>query len=295
MIEQLSKHVHAVFNEEGFTASNCIFVDDDRRLVIDSGAGGVLDQIQPETVDTLLNSHHHLDHIRGNDLFINAKIFAHPVERAAMQSVEKVTATSGWNDLMDEDIMTHARTFGGLPERILQPWKVDEDLHDGKIIRCGSTKIMVIHTPGHTAGHCSFFFPDEGILFSGDICLTVAGPWYGEEHADIDDFISSINKIIDINPRILVTGHRTNTIDSNIIGTLTEYRERILKREKRILNFIKKKPGTINEIAQQMLIYRAHPTVFVLFWEKSMVKKHLERLMRLGAVEMGETGKYLCT
>ena len=29
-------------------------------------------------------------------------------------------------------------------------------------------EIDVLHTPGHTPGHCCFLLPDEGVLFSGD-------------------------------------------------------------------------------------------------------------------------------
>lgn len=292
MIQKIGNKIYMVFTESGFTSSNCLLVDDDIRLMIDSGADTALKEAGPSTIDILVNSHHHADHIRGNDLFDNAEILAHPLEKKAMQSPEKMTATSGWDELMEGDMAEHSRQFGGLPPRLFEPWRVDREIHDGEVIDCGTVKFHVLHTPGHTEGHCSFYFPDEGIVFLGDICLTVAGPWYGEENADIDDFIKSINRILSLKPKIVTTGHRTGVVDSDIHGVLTEYRERFLKREKRILNCICERPATIHEIAQKKLIYREHPTTFVLFWEKYMVKKHCERLIKHDAIELLPDGRY---
>lgn len=55
---------------------------------------------------------------------------------------------------------------------------------------------------------------------------------------------------------------------------------------------MKKKPADIHEIADQHLIYRLHPTAFVLFWEKLMVIKHLERLEKMGLVKPIGNGLY---
>lgn len=39
---------------------------------------------------------------------------------------------------------------------------------DGQIIEVGGITLEVRHTPGHTPGHCCFFWEDQGVLFSGD-------------------------------------------------------------------------------------------------------------------------------
>ena len=46
--------------------------------------------------------------------------------------------------------------------------KADRFFKDGEEIRMAGFSIRVIHTPGHTAGGCCYYFPDEGVLFSGD-------------------------------------------------------------------------------------------------------------------------------
>lgn len=53
----------------------------------------------------------------------------------------------------------------GLPET--EPFDY-RNLEAGEITHAG-LRITVIHTPGHSPGSLSFYFPDQGVLFSGDV------------------------------------------------------------------------------------------------------------------------------
>ncbi|HNR87819.1 MAG TPA: MBL fold metallo-hydrolase [Spirochaetota bacterium] len=292
MIQHLTDRVSVVFTEDGFTSGNCILVEDDVRLMIDSGCGRELDSVRPEAVELLLCSHHHVDHIGGNDRFVNARILAHPLEAAAMQVAEKLIATDRWQELMDEENFFCVPEVNGAPNRLYLPWRVDGPLAEGQVVDCGATRIGVIHTPGHTAGHCSFHLLDDDIVFIADICLSKVGPWYGGRDSGIDAFIASIDRIIDMKPATIVTGHLGSVLTENIPGVLGEYRGRILNRESRILAYVRDHPSTINELAQRHFIYPAHPSLFVLYWEKSMLHNHLDRLIALGEVARYDDGRY---
>jgi hydroxyacylglutathione hydrolase len=126
-----------------------------------------------------------------------------------------------------------------------------------------------------------------------DICLSAVGPWYGEDEADIDEIIETMDRIILLKPEKIIAGHRPTMIEEHIPEILAEYRGRILKREERILNFIRGNPSTINHIAEKKFIYPDHPIIFVLFWEKAMVKKHVEHLVKRGLAERLEDGRFL--
>ena len=292
MLLKRGEKLFIVFNEEGYTYGNCILVDDDIRLVIDSGAGRELAKVQPEKVDILINTHHHYDHVRGNKFFTRAQILLHPVERISIKSVEKVTAIDGWNQLMPQDLYNRERVEEGVePNSLTEEWRVDGEINDGQVIDCGSTKFMVLHTPGHSKGHCAFYFPEEDLAFLGDICLTKVGPWYGEAHTDPGELIASIDRIIELNPAAVVTSH-VNQIVDNPRPVLREYRDRILKREQRILKQLRESPQTIDQLAEKHLIYREHPSMPVLFWEKSMIRNHLERLVKLGLAEELDEGVF---
>lgn len=292
MIRKLDRNISVVFTEDGFTYSNCVLVEDEVRLLIDTGAGSIMPQVNPEQIDIVINTHHHVDHVRGNNLCSKARILLHPLEHVCMQSMEEMTATTGWDQLMEGKTMPAPSDIGVIMEQLGGPWRVDGAIHDGDVIDCGQTEIIVLHTPGHSAGHCSFYFPDQEMVFLGDICLTKAGPWYGDDNASIDDFIHSIERIIALRPKLITASHINKIISGNITATLTEYRDRILKREQRILSYLQDHSSNIDQLANQHLIYRDHPTAFVLFWEKYMIKKHLERLMANGAVQPLGDGYY---
>jgi len=43
-----------------------------------------------------------------------------------------------------------------------------DTLADGQQLTLAGLRLDVLHTPGHTPGHCCFHLRDEGVLFSGD-------------------------------------------------------------------------------------------------------------------------------
>ena len=48
------------------------------------------------------------------------------------------------------------------------PCRVDEYLKDGEKVG----PVITIHTPGHTPGHCVFYWPERRALFTGDNIAT---------------------------------------------------------------------------------------------------------------------------
>ena len=50
---------------------------------------------------------------------------------------------------------------------------IDETVGEGDTIPFGSEKITVMETPGHTAGHVSYFCPDSGVLFAADTLFAI--------------------------------------------------------------------------------------------------------------------------
>lgn len=293
MIQKVNNRISVIFTEEGFTKSNALFIDDDVRVMIDSGPGKIIENISPEKTDILLNSHCHLDHIWDNDRFIKAKIFTHPDEKENLKNFRKIVPVEMWDKLMEGDPDIYINTIRSMKESFSGEWRVDGTVNEGDIISAGNTEIRVMHTPGHTSGHLSFFLPEEGLLFCGDICLSKVGPWYGDEVTPVDEFIKSIDRIIDMKPAKVVSGHNREILTENIKETFEEYRERIYRREKRILDVLKKnKPLSIDEMASMYLIYPDHPSIFVLYWEKSMLLKHLRRLIKHGMAEETGDGRF---
>lgn len=51
----------------------------------------------------------------------------------------------------------------------------DQWICDGKKLELAGFSIEVFHTPGHTAGSCCYYLPEEEILFSGDTLFAQCG------------------------------------------------------------------------------------------------------------------------
>lgn len=50
---------------------------------------------------------------------------------------------------------------------------VDETVGEGDKVRVGALEASVIETPGHTAGHISYFFPADKLAFVGDTLFSI--------------------------------------------------------------------------------------------------------------------------
>jgi len=74
----------------------------------------------------------------------------------------------------DDDFLTLApevqlrSLFGMVPEGDFAPPERLINLVDGQLLNLAGIALEVLHTPGHTPGHCCFHLAKEGILFSGD-------------------------------------------------------------------------------------------------------------------------------
>jgi glyoxylase-like metal-dependent hydrolase (beta-lactamase superfamily II) len=88
------------------------------------------------------------------------------------------------------------------------------------ILRAGEApdlpgKPAVIHSPGHTAGHCALHFPDRGALIAGDALVTL-DPYTGftgphivsaAATADTRKALASLSSLAATGARILLPGH----------------------------------------------------------------------------------------
>jgi hydroxyacylglutathione hydrolase len=101
--------------------------------------------------------------------------------------VEAALKASGWR--LTEILVTHhhADHTGGIAElqqrhrgRVVAPHAeaariplVDATVREDDEVRVGSLKGRVLETPGHTAGHISYFFPADKLAFVGDTLFSI--------------------------------------------------------------------------------------------------------------------------
>lgn len=276
-------------NKGRYPYSNSILIGDDVKVLIDTGMGPDLAiKIENERkIDWVINSHGHEDHTVCNYLFKNARISSHKFDAPVIRSVRKlVELYPSSTELPKEPMDLFLEQFG------LRNSRVDLEFEDGYVFDLGRLKLNVIHTPGHSLGHCCFSIPSEKIVFLADIDLSSFGPWYGCLDSDIDQFTESIKIIRDLKFEVAITSHKAIIRGQEIIEEkLNLYLHKIFEREEKLLELLDKE-RSIDEIVDKAIIYEHFPEPKAMFklLEKTMMEKHLERLIRKNLVEHTEKG-----
>lgn len=263
---------------------NSLYIDDEKKAVIDAGSdeGFLRNLSQREQIDMLINSHYHEDHIAFNFLFPEADLCVHESEAPCYGSIRLVLDYYG---------LLGTEYEGAWRDVIVNKFNYKErvpsvEFRDGDRLNFGRTTMQVIHTPGHSIGHCSFYFPEEDLLYLGDLDMTGFGPWYGDRVSDIDTTIASVRRLMTLPARTFVSAHETGIIEGDISGLAEAYLAVIDEREKKILTYLER-PRTLDEVVGQWLIYRRprEPKYLFEFAERALIRKHLERLERKGHVK----------
>jgi len=103
---------------------------------------------QKITIQYILNTHAHVDHIMGNEEMkrkTGAKIILHEEEAKLLTRTPRSMLSM----------------FGGRPSP-----PADETVRDGDLIRVGDLTLKVLHTPGHSPG--GICLHSDNVVFTGD-------------------------------------------------------------------------------------------------------------------------------
>ncbi len=165
----------AVFHsgKEAFVFDSLLYPDDTHALLQEAKKSGL-------GVKGLINTHWHIDHTAGNQLFHDTQhIISHSLCGGLMRTEGKDDPEWAFGRLKLEE-----------KDRIRSTYP-NEAVGDGSTLQVGSREMEIIHTPGHTPDSIIGWEKEEGVLIAGDTVMELPFFGYGESRA----LIESLKKI----------------------------------------------------------------------------------------------------
>jgi glyoxylase-like metal-dependent hydrolase (beta-lactamase superfamily II) len=265
-----------------------VFIDDEIRVLIDPAcdAAKLKALHSDKPIDIVINSHCHEDHFLNNYLFTEAQLWVPALEAELFEDINHLIDIWTYMEPDNREYRESIKKYL-LQEAHYQERKPDRLLEDNEIIELGKTQMKSLHMPGHSQGHMCFHFPQERVIYTADLDLVKAGPYYGDQGSDVDDMINSLERLAKIDVDTYLTAHGKIGIYDGNPDHVIQYLETINQREERLLEYLSKGPRTLQEITDQGIIYGKREVTGA--WdltvsEQHMMVKHLKRLERLGKI-----------
>ena len=261
--------------------SRSIYINCKEKVLIDTGADPeILTDVHKQYgVANIMNTHYHPDHTSHNHLFPEAVKWINPIEFKTARTIEGIARANGvyqeWGEVGIEMWKKQ------LPREWVQNLgEITRSYDYDKEYIFGDVKVLFLHTPGHTSGLASPYFPDLGVVYVSDYDMTTFGPWYNGTDGDIDDFIASGKYLTDLDVTTYVTGHQKGIFSKSEFVEEMEKFLQIIETRNEIIERYAKQGLTFEELTNIGIFYPANTLNVPIFqtWERSGIRKHLQRL-----------------
>jgi hydroxyacylglutathione hydrolase len=147
----------------------------------------------------ILTTHHHADHTGGN---------------AALKAE------------------TNCTIIGPRGEAAKVPG-IDKAVGEGDTFNFGSFEVRVLDTPGHTAGHISYWFPEAGVAFVGDTLFAIGCGRVIEGNAEM--MWNSLKKLMALPKETTIyCGHEYTQANARFALTIEPENEALQKRAREV-------------------------------------------------------------
>ena len=196
---------------EGYNANAGFVVTDEGVVVIDAlgtpalgnALLGAIRKVTPKPVRRVILTHYHADHFYGLEPLkrAGAEVWAH---RAALEYLESGEA--------QRRLEQRARDLFPWVDDSMKIVRADRWLDDTATFTMGGVRFDIHHLgPAHSPEDVIVVLPQEGVIFSGDILFAGRIPFVGE--ADSKRWLERIDRLLELKPRVIVTGHGPTSRD----------------------------------------------------------------------------------
>jgi glyoxylase-like metal-dependent hydrolase (beta-lactamase superfamily II) len=187
--------------------SNAGFVVTDAGVVVIDGLGSPalatellaeIRRVTSQPVRYVIVTHYHADHIYGLQVLkaAGATVLAHPAAREYIAS-----------DTAQRRLEASRQELAPWIDEKTQLVTADRWLEDKETtLRVGEAEFVIRHVgPAHTPEDLVVFVRGTGVLFAGDLVFRGRIPFVGQ--ADSRQWIESLGRLMEMQPRIVVPGH----------------------------------------------------------------------------------------
>ncbi|MFA5323963.1 MAG: MBL fold metallo-hydrolase [Smithella sp.] len=129
-------------------------------------------------------------------------------------------------------------------------------LKEGDRFDLGGVTCEVHEVPGHTNDSLAFYIPEIRALLAGEACGIPEGDKDGDVQVEFlssyDDYVSSLDKLIRLQPKFICMGHMWIFTDDDATEFLEQSREATPKYRKLIEQYLDAANGDIDNAVQSM-------------------------------------------
>lgn len=220
-IDRIDKESFIISEYRHWEETHCYLLNGSKKsLLIDTGLGicNIYNEVIKLTDNQIIavSTHIHWDHIGGHQYFPD--FYAHKDELNWLNGEFPLTINQIKEmvvdrcDLPDGYDVNEYKFFQGNPTRILT---------DNDIIDIGGRYIQIIHTPGHSPGHISFWEKERGYLFTGDLVYKDTLFAYFPS-TDPEKYLNSLERISSLPVERIFPAHHSLNIDPEIITRMRD-------------------------------------------------------------------------
>ena len=224
-----------------FTGTVSYIIGNGKVAIVDPGpdsevhAKALLEAVRGETVTHILVTHTHRDHSMNTapiKAATGATVYAEGPHRASRPRFEseKHNPESG----ADRD------------------FRPDVQVSDGEVIEGEGWKLEAVATPGHTANHLAFAWPERKMTFVGDHVMGWSTSIVAPPDGSMVDYLASLERLTKRNEELYFSGHGPEIPDGpRYVRFLIRHRQ---AREASILHRLSKGGADIPTIVRAVYI-----------------------------------------
>lgn len=238
-LETLADGVYVAYaKEDGAAWANAGIIDlGDSTLVFDTFVTpqsanelkAAAESLTGRAVDGVINSHWHLDHLVGNQVFgPETQVFSTPYTREKLRregiaeiqqtfaeaatEIQVLTGRLAYepDEIARADCAFSLAYLRGMAQA--EPSlniRVPNRTVEGRLTLHGSARAaeLINFGAGHSGGDLVLHLPDEGVIFAGDLLFVQRHPWLGEADGDLGRWKDSLKSMAGMKPKLVVPGH----------------------------------------------------------------------------------------